>query len=208
MLRQLYLVLFLLIVFSNQAICAEDPEDLYCQEEYSEAEEGYSNLSKANPENMVYLYNKACATYQLYMYPIAGADFLNVLNKTEDNNLRFRAAYNLGNIMFFFNDFSNAAESFKKALQYNPNHADAGYNFELALRMLEKAGKAENGAAPERKQNSDKKEDPPKQEKENPENKPETDSREPPSSPRDQKQTGSQQKLSQGRGQDKNKENF
>jgi Ca-activated chloride channel family protein len=66
------------------------------------------------------------------------AAFSSVLRRTKDDDMRFRASYNLGNTAFKQGDFESAATYYKQALRYNPKYEDARHNLELALKELEK----------------------------------------------------------------------
>lgn len=61
-----------------------------------------------------------------------------MLRKAENNEMRFRTAYNLGNTAFMQDDFSAAMAYYKQAIFCNPLSEDAKYNLELTLRALQK----------------------------------------------------------------------
>jgi Ca-activated chloride channel family protein len=63
------------------------------------------------------------------------------LRRSEDEKVRYRAFYNLGNTFFKQGDFEAAAEQFRQALLCHPESEDARYNLELSLRELEKLRK-------------------------------------------------------------------
>jgi Ca-activated chloride channel family protein len=89
------------------------------------------------PKDLRYRYNRGCADYQAGDYQGAMAAFSSVLRRAEDKEIRFRAAYNLGNAAFTQGDAAAAAEYYRQAIRIDPNQADARHNLELALRKLE-----------------------------------------------------------------------
>ena len=138
MLRQLIICMALLgSFFLSRAIAAEHPDELYRQGYFAEAEEAYAHLDMDHPDDVRYRYNRGCAAFQGLEYQTARAAFSSVLRKAEDNEMRFRTAYNLGNTAFMQDDFSAAMGYYKQAIYYNPLSEDAKYNLELTLRALQ-----------------------------------------------------------------------
>jgi len=123
--------------FLSRAIAAEHPDELYRQGYFVEAEEAYAHLDMGHPDDVRYRYNRGCAAFQGLEYQTARAAFSSVLRKAEDNEMRFRTAYNLGNTAFMQDDFSAAMGYYKQAIYYNPLSEDAKYNLELTLRALQ-----------------------------------------------------------------------
>ena len=123
--------------FLSRAIAAEHPDELYRQGYFAEAEEAYAHLDMDHPDDIRYRYNRGCAAFQRIEYQAARAAFSSVLRRVEDNEMRFRTAYNLGNTAFMQDDFSSAMAYYKQAIFYNPLSEDAKYNLELTLRALQ-----------------------------------------------------------------------
>lgn len=139
MLRQLIICTALLgSFFLSRAIAAEHPDELYRQGYFEEAEEAYALLDMDHPDDVRYRYNRGCAAFQGLEYQTARAAFSSVLRKAEDNEMRFRTAYNLGNTAFMRDDFSAAMAYYKQAIFCNPLSEDAKYNLELTLKELQK----------------------------------------------------------------------
>jgi Ca-activated chloride channel family protein len=122
----------------GQSVAAENPDELYRQGRYGEAEEGYAQLDMDNPKDIRYRYNRGCAAYQNSDYQGALASFSSVLRRSENKEVLFKTTYNLGNIAYKLGDFESAAEYYRRAILYHPESEDARYNLELSLRELEK----------------------------------------------------------------------
>ncbi len=132
------LTLIFVLILSAVALAAEDPDELYRQGSFTEAEKAYTHLDMDHPKDIRFRYNRACAAYQSSDYKGATAAFSSVLRRTKDNEIRFKTAYNLGNTAFKQGDFASAVAYYKQAITYNPENKDAGYNLELALIQQEK----------------------------------------------------------------------
>jgi Ca-activated chloride channel family protein len=116
----------------------DDPDELYRQGRFAEAEKAYSDADMDRPKDIRFRYNRGCAAYQNSDYEASAAAFTSVLRRAEDNETRFRAVYNLGNTAFKQGDLSSAANYYKQAILYNPDSSDAMHNLELALREMKK----------------------------------------------------------------------
>lgn len=130
----------------------EDPDELYRKGRFAEAQELYAQSDMDHPRELRYRYNRGCADYQAGDYKGAMAAFSSVLRRAEGKEIRFRAAYNLGNAAFKQGDAASAADYYRQALRIDPEQADARYNLEIALRQLEaqKKEKEEKEKAPPR----------------------------------------------------------
>ncbi|MBW2622554.1 MAG: tetratricopeptide repeat protein [Deltaproteobacteria bacterium] len=115
---------------------AVNPDKLYREGRFAQAEEAYSRNDMDHPQNLRYRFNKGCAAFQNSDYEKALSAFSSVLRRAGDDGMRFKAAYNFGNTSFEMNDFNAAAAFYKKALIYDPANEDARYNLELSLREL------------------------------------------------------------------------
>ncbi|MDP2646115.1 MAG: tetratricopeptide repeat protein [Desulfobacterales bacterium] len=123
---------------------AEDPDQLYRQGRFAEAETAYARLDMDNPKDIRYRYNRGSSSYQNADYKGAMAAFSSVLRRAGDDQIRFKAAYNMGNAAFKLSDFASAVAYYKQAVLGNPSSEDARYNLELALGEVEKQKKAES----------------------------------------------------------------
>ncbi|MFO7599996.1 MAG: tetratricopeptide repeat protein [Candidatus Desulfacyla sp.] len=138
--RKILLTLFLLcgeMVLVSSAVEAEDPDELYAQGRFAEAEKIYARSDMDHPKDLKYRYNRGCADYQSGDYKGAMAAFSSVLKRAEDKEIRFRAAYNLGNAAFKQGDAASAAEYYRQAVRIDPTQEHARHNLEIALRTLE-----------------------------------------------------------------------
>lgn len=136
------LVAFLVgLVLCALCLAGQDPDDLYRQGRFAEAEKAYASADMDHPEDIRYRFNRGCAAYQNSDYKTARAAFSSVLLGSRNTEMRFRAAYNLGNTAFKEGDFAAAASFYKKALLHNRNSEDARHNLELVLRRLADARK-------------------------------------------------------------------
>lgn len=144
---------------------AEDPDALYRQGRFAEAEKAYSSAAMDHPRDLRYRYNRGCAAYQASDYDAAFAAFSSVLSRARaegagdaarDSEILFRSSFNLGNAAFKRGDYEASVSGFREALLNNPDQAEARHNLELALRALEKQKKAQSkkpeGASSEERQ--------------------------------------------------------
>ena len=136
-------VLLLGLALPNLTYAAENPDELYRQGRYAEAEQTYAQYDMDHPKDIRYRYNRGCSSYSNSDYQAAMAAFASVLRRATDDNLKFKASYNLGNTAFKQGDFASAAAHYKQAIRYNPENEDAQHNLELALIELAKAKKDE-----------------------------------------------------------------
>ncbi|MCP4624162.1 MAG: VWA domain-containing protein [bacterium] len=117
---------------------AESPDELYRKGRFTEAEKAYARSDMDNPKDLRYRYNRGCAAYQNGDYQSAAAAFASVLRRSQDDDIRFKAAYNLGNAHYQQDDFKSAVDHYKQAIGYDPSNEDTRHNLELALRALQK----------------------------------------------------------------------
>lgn len=151
MLKQVFTGILLFGFFSScPGLAEENPDELYRQGRFGEAEKAYTRSDMDNPKDIRYRYNRGCAAYQNSDFKGARAAFSSVLTRTDakgplslrrNKDIPFKAAYNLGNTAFKEGNFEPAVTQYKKALLLDPESVDAKYNLELALRELEKLKK-------------------------------------------------------------------
>jgi Ca-activated chloride channel family protein len=142
--KQINIFIFALIyglIILSRAVAAENPDELYRQGRFAEAEKAYAQKDMDRPKDIRYRYNRGCAAYQNSDFQGAGAAFSSVLRRSDDEKIKFSAFYNLGNASFKQGDFEAAAEQYRQALLCKPESEDARYNLELSLRELEKLKK-------------------------------------------------------------------
>jgi len=131
-------ILFLGVLFSHLALAAENPDTLYEQGRFAEAEQAYADGDMDHPKDVRYRFNRGCAAFQNGDFQGAMAAFSSVLRRAEDDKTRFKTAYNLGNTAFRQGDFQGAVDFYRQAILHDPESEDAKYNLELALREQEK----------------------------------------------------------------------
>lgn len=144
MIRAGVFILLLALVLFTHAMAAENPDELYNQGRFAEAEKAYADSDMDHPKDIRYRYNRGCAAYQNSDYKGAMAAFTSVLRRAQDNETRFKTLYNLGNTAFKKADYASAVAHYKEAILYNPQSEEAKYNLELAMRELEKLKKDKN----------------------------------------------------------------
>jgi Ca-activated chloride channel family protein len=120
------------------ATAAESGDALYRQGRYEEAAHVYAQQDMDHPKDIRFRYNRGCADFQNGQYAEASAAFSSVMIRTENADVRFKAAFNLGNTAFKQGDYASAATYYKQALAEHPSSENARYNLELSLRAREK----------------------------------------------------------------------
>lgn len=101
------------------------------QKKFQTALENYRKAQVKNPEDPVILYNLAAGLYQNQEYQEAKKHLETAIAKTKDPELKAKALYNYGNTLYRLGDFEKSIESYKKALEINPDDKDAKYNLEF-----------------------------------------------------------------------------
>lgn len=142
MLRYLFICIMLLsFIPVLSAFGAEDPDELYRQGRFEEAESIYAELDMDQPRDIRYRYNRGCAAFQNSDFEGAAAAFTSVLRRSKDNETRFKASYNLANTAFKQGDLKSALDHYRQAIITDPENEDVRYNFELTLREIERQEK-------------------------------------------------------------------
>jgi Ca-activated chloride channel family protein len=113
---------------------AQDADELYRQGKYDEARKEYQKMDLENPRDIRFRYNRGCASFKNSDYQGARNSFASVLGRSQDQDVRFRSLFNLGNTAFQEGKFDEAAKLFQQAVLLSPDDQDARYNYELALR--------------------------------------------------------------------------
>ncbi len=147
------------LLLPHAGLATDTPDELYRQGRYEDAEKAYAKADMDHPKDIRFRYNRGCAAFQNGQYKEAGAAFSSVMRRATDGNVRFKAAYNLGNTAYKQEDYASAAEYFKAALTANPASEDARYNLELSLRAIEKMKQKQSEASQDNPQTEDKKEE-------------------------------------------------
>ena len=137
-------LIFIILFLPTFSQAAEDPDTLYREGRFKEAEAAYAQKDMDHPKDIRFRYNKGCAAYQNNDPQGAAAAFSSVLKRTTDDKIRFRTAFNLGNTAFTQGDFQSAAEYYKQAILLQQENEDARYNLELALKERQKQKEKES----------------------------------------------------------------
>ena len=127
----------------GRSSAGEDPDRLYRVGRFAEAFEAYSREELADPKDLRHRFNRGCAAYQKEDYPGAQAAFASVFRRADDEEMRFRALFNLGNAAFKLEDFATAVNYYRQAVVMHPESEPTRRNLELALRELDKQEQAE-----------------------------------------------------------------
>lgn len=122
----------------SRAGAGGDPDELYLAGKFADAEKEYARLDMDDPKDIRHRYNRGCAAFQNGDFQSAAAAFSSVLKRSEDREIRFRAAYNLANTAFRQGDMESAVAMYRQAVRLKPESEDARYNLELALRELDR----------------------------------------------------------------------
>ena len=136
-------LLFSLFGWIAPVFGSEDPDELYREGKFKEAEELYGKSDMDNPKDLRFRYNRGCAGYQGSDYKGAMAAFSSVYRRTQDKEMQYKAVFNAGNTAFKQGDFSTAAQYFKQAIQLQPESENAKFNLELTLKEIQKQKKSE-----------------------------------------------------------------
>ena len=122
---------------------SEDPDELYRNGKFKEAEALYEKSDMDNPKDLRFRYNRGCAGYQGSDYKGAMAAFSSVYKRSQDKETQYKAVFNAGNTAFKQGDFPAAAQYFKQAIQLKPEGENAKFNLELTLKEIQKQKKSE-----------------------------------------------------------------
>jgi Ca-activated chloride channel family protein len=153
-------IVFLLLWPGVIAAIEDHPDELYQQGRFSEAEKAYAKADMDHPKDIRYRYNRGCAAYQNSDFDGAAAAFSSVLRRADDDAIRFKTLFNLGNASYKKGDFQAATTFYKKALTSRPSSEDARHNLEMSLRAWEKQEeKQKNQQKNQPSENSDKQEE-------------------------------------------------
>ncbi len=131
------------------AYAAETADELYRQGRYEEAGKAYAREDMDHPKDIRFRYNRGCAAFQNGQYEEASAAFASVIKRADVADVRFKAAFNMGNTAFKQGDYASAATYFKRALVDQPASENARHNLELSLRSLKKEQEKQEPAQPD-----------------------------------------------------------
>ncbi len=129
----LILIFFMTTGFLDTASSLnEEGNKAYQEKKYKTALENYKKARDKSPEDPAIRYNVGSALYQTEQYQEAEKEFDKVIKQSDKNpELKAKALYNYGNTQYRLGKFEKAIESYKKALEINPDDKDAKYNLEF-----------------------------------------------------------------------------
>ncbi len=118
---------------------------------YRSAEEEYSRLLRAKPNDPRLQYNAGAAAYQAKRFDEAAKNF-EAASLAPDLDLQQRAYYNFGNALYRLGEqagepnqrqkqWQESIEKFENALKLEPSDADAKHNLDLVRKKLEELKK-------------------------------------------------------------------
>lgn len=122
----------------------------FSRADYEEARKAYGAALERRGADARILYDLGTAMYKLAERAeqdearaelfAKAEEALREAARSDDAQLAALAWYNLGNVWFRQGRYEDAASAYKDALRANPEHDDARYNMELALRHLRERG--------------------------------------------------------------------
>lgn len=129
---------------STQAEDFDNPAAAYQAGRFDKALQGFVDAQVEHPEDPAVLMNLGSAHYKMRAYDEAQAAFA-AATLAADPELAAQAFYNLGNVAFRQGQLEEAVARYRRALELNPEDADAKFNLEFTRdeirRRLEEASK-------------------------------------------------------------------
>lgn len=104
--------------------------------DFATAEQKFAEANAAEPTSEGH-FNQGAATYRQDRHPAAMEQFSRALT-SEDDALRARSYFNLGNAQAKAGQLDRAIESYRRTLEIDPSDHDARYNLEWALLQKQK----------------------------------------------------------------------
>ena len=127
----MFRVLIIAFLININFIFSQDEGlDYYRNQEFEAAKNYYESIileSDNNPEAQL---GKGSSSFQLGDYDSAKGAFEQSL-RSNDNIIRSKALYNLGNTLYQNQKNEEALAYYRKALELNPDDKEAKYNYEL-----------------------------------------------------------------------------
>ncbi len=179
----LFAFFFLTGFFETQQTTVKKGNDHFQGKQYQSAIESYRKVQLKNPDSPEVLYDLGTALYKVDSFQEAAQD-LETAGKTQDPKLKAQTLYNYGNAQYRLGNFEKAIESYKQALDINPDDKDAKYNLEF---LQKKKGSFEKKDQERKKENQKKDQ---QQQQQNPQQ-----------NQQDQQGQGQKDQQSQGQGQ-------
>lgn len=131
------LLLIIPLIFGSARDLNEQGNRLFRKKEYGTALEKYKKAQVKDPRIMTIDYNMGCAKYKVDSLDNSMQLFTKIISSLESKELKEKACYNMGNVMFKAGNLEMAIETYKQALRMNPDDMDAKINLEFAKKTLE-----------------------------------------------------------------------
>jgi len=137
-------LLFSLAGFGGAWGLVREGNKLFAAGQYDQALTRYTDAQLGDPDNPRLQYNIGTVLYKQKKFKEALESFQKVIATSDENEIKEKAFYNMGNAYFRQAEsagdielLSKAVDAYTEALKLDPNDADAKYNLEVARRMLE-----------------------------------------------------------------------
>jgi tetratricopeptide (TPR) repeat protein len=113
-----------------------DGVELYNQKKFSEAELNFRKALEKNQNSFPPRFNLGNSYYKQENYEESIKNYKELLQKTDDKELKSKLYHNIGNSYLKSNKIEQSIEAYKNALKLNPNDQDTKYNLSYALSLL------------------------------------------------------------------------
>lgn len=140
-----YVPLFslLLLLLLNQSAVALPPNAfeawrLYNEEKFAEAEPGFREALKNNPQSLDLTQALGSSLYKQGKYSEAADLFSRLASEGKTRREVFDGNFNLGNTYLQSKDYQKAIQAYEESLKVEPESEPAQFNLELAKKLLEK----------------------------------------------------------------------
>jgi Ca-activated chloride channel family protein len=198
---------------SARADDAKNAVKAYKEKDYDKAAQGFLNAEIADPKQPAHSYNRGLSQFQAGNFDGAIEGFAKSA-AASDKKVSANAYYNLGNTLVAKGKLEEAVSAYQKALQANPQDAEAKDNMEWVAKQIEK--QKQQSKDQDKQDQNDKKEDQDKSEnqdhqkdqdkKDDQQQKDQQQQQDSESKPQDQKQKSDDQQPSNDQKQDQDKQ--
>jgi len=113
-----------------------DGVELYNQKKFSDAELNFRKAIEKNQNSFPPRFNLGNSYYKQENYEESIKNYQELLQKTDDKELKSKLYHNIGNSYLKSNKIEQSIEAYKNALKLNPNDMDTKYNLSYALSLL------------------------------------------------------------------------
>lgn len=113
----------------------------YNKEKYNNATESYSKALQQAPKDVRANFNQGDALFKLNQLDKAKEHYQITANASTNTDIKAKAHYNIGNVLYKQEKWEESAKSYKESLKLNPKDEQAKYNLMMALAKIKKEGK-------------------------------------------------------------------